>query len=621
MGIINQVKRASERLAGAHLNWMGGPSFFLSDPVAQLRLAAASSFFGEPMYYHADAKDARPRRMSKAQRGAHLTPEMVAHLRETLGATDPQEWRGLSPSALMEKAIDAALAHDAEATLRLAVELRGEWHVRTTPQVILVRAANATSIKGTGLITKYAPQILRRADEPSVGLAYHLAAFGKPIPNSLKKAWAASLKTFDAYQVAKYRGESRLVKTSDVVSLTHAFSEPLDALMKDALRTTGETWESIVSEKGSTREVWEEALGQMGHMALLRNLRNLLEKGVPPPAFTAKLVGGVEGGKQLPFRYYAAFQAVGEKAPPTVLDALEECLTRSLSHAPSFAGRVMSLSDNSGSAWGTTTSSMGTMHVAQIANLTAVITGMRADEGYVGVFGDRLETLPVRKTDSVLTQTRALDKIGKGIGGGTENGIWLFWDQAIRAKQHWDSVFVYSDMQAGHGGLFGPKPEAYRDYVWSGQGHYIDVPKLIRTYRQRVNANVMVYLVQVAGYSDTLVPEHYDRTFVLGGWGRACCGSPRRCPRSTGRKVGGKIKTGRGVWGQCRGRLLLQTETNTALKRSPPDPGRRHGVAPKQTRPPVGSVGEGYFDCKSSGRGFDSRQVGVSRPVAQRPER
>ena len=26
-------------------------------------------------------------------------------------------------------------------------------------------------------------------------------------------------------------------------------------------------------------------------------------------------------------------------------------------------------------------------------------------------------------------------------------------------------------------------------------------------------------MVQIAGYKDTLVPEFYDRTYILGGWG------------------------------------------------------------------------------------------------------
>lgn len=524
---------------GAHLNFMGGPSYFLSDPVRALRLAASSSFFGEPQYYNRDGDESKPARPTT---GTKLSNAEVAHLRDVLNALDPQEWRGLAPSALMERAIEAALAHNPEATLQEAVRLRTEDHIRVTPQVILVLAANTPSVKGTGLITRYAPQIIQRADEPAVGLAYQLAAFGKPIPNSLKKAWAAALQNFDGYQVAKYRQGSRAVRAADVVSLTHAHSAPVDALMKDTLRTTGETWEAVLSAEGSTRETWEKALPLMGHMALLRNLRNLIKKGIPASQFASQLLAGVKGGKQLPFRYYSAYRAVRRLArahtypagveivpatPPEVLqpvyNVLEQCLQASLENAPYFGGRVMSLCDNSGSAWGTATSSMGTMHIAQIANLTAQITGMRSREGYVGVFGDRLETVPVDKRTSVFEAVENLDTLGRGVGGNTENGIWLFWDKAIREREKWDAVFVYSDMQAGHGGLFGTDKNQYKDYVWNNGSkhstHYIDVPKLIQTYRERVNPNVMVYLVQVAGYSDTIVPEFYDRTFILGGWG------------------------------------------------------------------------------------------------------
>jgi len=165
---------------------------------------------------------------------------------------------------------------------------------------------------------------------------------------------------------------------------------------------------------------------------------------------------------------------------------------------------------------------MGRIAVAEIANLTAAITAQNSEEGYVGVFGDKLRTLAVRKRESVFDMVDRLNKIGKGIGQSTENGVWLFFDKAISAREHWDSVFIYSDMQAGHGGLYGDNPKAYKDYQYAGgrgsYRHYIDVAKLIAEYRRQVNANVMVYLVQVAGYTDTIVPEYYDKTFILGGW-------------------------------------------------------------------------------------------------------
>ena len=66
-------------------------------------------------------------------------------------------------------------------------------------------------------------------------------------------------------------------------------------------------------------------------------------------------------------------------------------------------------------------------------------------------------------------------------------------------------------------------------FCGAATGSYIDVPKLIAAYRAQVNPKVMVYLVQVAGYADTLMPEFYDRTFIHGRLGRrTCCASPRR---------------------------------------------------------------------------------------------
>jgi hypothetical protein len=254
-------------------------------------------------------------------------------------------------------------------------------------------------------------------------------------------------------------------------------------------------------------------------MAMLRNLRNLTEKGVPVELFLQKLVAGAPKGKQMPFRYYSAYKALQEagKADKRVLTATEECLKLSLGNLPKFSGRLMALADNSGSARGATTSSMGTMAVSTIANLTGILAAMRADEGHLGVFGDSLQTIKVNESDSVFAKLEEAEKLSSKDSGGTENGIWLFWKEAIQKKQHWDNVFVFSDMQAGHGGLYGTDPNAYRDHLWHGR--HIDVASLISAYREKVNPHVNVFLVQVAGYKGTLVPEFYARTYILGGWG------------------------------------------------------------------------------------------------------
>lgn len=513
MSTINKKKSPKED-PKKHLNWMGNNSWFVSNPLTQLRLAASSCFFGEPMYYHQD-KSSSSKKISPVVVNK-LNKKELSHLRETLGAVDPQEWRSLNPTELMEKAIDEALDFNPEETLKYAVELRNQDFIRTTPQVIMVRAANKKSIKGTGLIGKYAPGIIKRVDELTVQLAYQAQTFGKPIPNSLKRAWKKSMESFNEYQLSKYRMENRETKLVDVMNVCHPKGEVFNKLAKGELKLNENTWESLISKNGSSKQTWEQAIKVMGHMALLKNLRNLEQNKVDPSLYLTKLIDTAKTGKQLPFRYYSAYQNVSQAKTK---DAIETCLEISMNEIPKFQGKTISLCDNSGSARGTTTSSMGTMKISDIANLTAVITAKASEDGYVGVFGDRLEVMQIRKKSSIFDELAKVEKAGSGIGQATENGIWLFLDNAINKKEHWDNIFIYSDQQAGHGGLYGLDERTYSDYGWVLNPRMVDVAKLVQVYRQNVNKNVNVFLVQVAGYQDTLIPEYYNRTYILGGWG------------------------------------------------------------------------------------------------------
>lgn len=44
------------------------------------------------------------------------------------------------------------------------------------------------------------------------------------------------------------------------------------------------TWETKLSAKGNTKEVWEELIPTMPYMALMRNLRNIMKAGVSDQA-------------------------------------------------------------------------------------------------------------------------------------------------------------------------------------------------------------------------------------------------------------------------------------------------------------------------------------------------
>jgi hypothetical protein len=337
-----------------------------------------------------------------------------------------------------------------------------------------------------------------------------------------------------------------LANLVDLVRITHPKSTPvIDELVKNGkvkVSDDAQTWEKLRSANKTWFEITEQI--RMPHMALLRNLRNIAvefekvledepvlqdlhEKYVTRANELAKvLVSGVKNGKQFPFRYYSAYKMLKSSCTGKItgrfVDALEDCLLESLDTIPAMNGRVDCLSDNSGSSRHGITSEYGTTNIYEIANLSAILTAYRSTKGgSVWIFGDRLEEYPVSHNKPIMKQLDEINDIGNGIGQSTETGVWLFWDMAIRTNKKLDTVFIYSDMQAGHGGLYASgnhhaqlnKLGAKLSY----SGH-IDVLCLVKAYRETVYSKVNVFSVQVAGYDNSIMPDILYRGAILSGW-------------------------------------------------------------------------------------------------------
>lgn len=519
--IASAVKEArrSEK-AKAVVNYMGGISYELS-PIETLKMVTASSIFAEPAYYR------NGEFASNYLRDAIMRIDPLFAPYSLLTGTEEKT------SEFMERIIDEALDYDFEAVIRWAPVLRKEYMMRLNPQVIMVRAAiHPKRVEFNkahpGLFSQINEQVMSRADEPASQLAYYLYRNGSKasVPNILKRNWAKRLETASRYEMAKYKnGEVGMI---DTVRVCHAKGEIIDELMRTGTVSAEEdekTWENMRSAGKNWREILENC--NVMHMALLRNLRGIFTEIDDIDIcrqVCEKLKKGVPEGKQFPFRYWSAYKAI-EGADvhhkPLLLDTLEECIDISCDNMPILKGKTMCLTDNSGSAWGTFNSEYGFVTVAEIDNLSSVIAARNCDEGYVGKFGDRLLVSPVSGRNGVLTQTRELSKgRGSDVGPATENGIWLFLDKAIREKEHWDNLFIFSDMQAGHGGLYGTT-EGKQEYTKQGytcRGNYIDVAKLIDVYRSQVNPKINVFSVQTAGYNNVVVPEYGYRTNILYGW-------------------------------------------------------------------------------------------------------
>jgi hypothetical protein len=431
---------------------------------------------------------------------------------------------------IFESAIDSSLDYDFKGTLDLALELRSVYFMRLNPSVIFVRASqHPNRIEFNEMVPGYmksiGKKIAERPDDLTNQFEYYMFKNkGKAkLPSLVKRTWAERLEEFSRYQLNKYKGK----KLIDLVRISHASNDDISELMRTGkleIKESEKTWESLKSEGKTWKEITDTIV--IPHMALLRNLRGIfteVEDRSIAARILAQLKGGVEKGKQFPFRYWSAYKAIqgaDVHNKQAILDTLEECIDISVGNMPKLNGKVACLSDNSGSSWGSCNSEYGTVTVAEIANLSSLITALQSDEGVVGVFGDELSLQPVSKRNGLLTQLKETSERGRKQGGGTENGIWIFWDDAIKNKVHYDTVFIYSDMQAGHGGLYGHRHTVGSSpYGFDGQGDvHVDVLSMVQEYRRTVNSKVNVFCVQVAGYNNSVLPENLYRGAILAGW-------------------------------------------------------------------------------------------------------
>ena len=521
-----RIEKKSPEAKGAVTNYMGGTSYEVN-PIDTLKLVTASSIFGEPQYYR-NGEFAEKTAIKEGE--YHVATQML-----DFAILSMDNYGGMKTSELMEKVIDEALDYDFDATLAWAVELRQKYFMRLNPQVIMVRAALSEKRK------EYTTQnkdgfsdaqklVMSRADDVIAQLTYYLYKKGNKngCPAILKRSWAKKIETLSRYELYKYRNHG--IGLVDTVRICHASNKDIDELMQTGtlvMPAENKTWETLRASGKSWIEILD-TLGRLPHMALLRNLRGIfseIDDFDKTKELMDGLIAGVEKGKQFPFRYMSAKKAIqgcdDVHNKVTITDALEDCIDKSCANLPMLKGNNAFLSDNSGSAWGTFNSEYGSVTVAEIDNLSSVIGAANSERGTVIKFGDSMKKYEISKRNGILEQAQKISSNRYGdVGGSTENGVWLFFDEAINKKIHYDNIFIYSDMQAGHGGLYGTASgkRAYTALGCATKGNHIDVAKLIDIYRKQVNPKVNVFCIQTAGYTNVLVPENGYRTSILYGW-------------------------------------------------------------------------------------------------------
>ncbi len=193
--------------------------------------------------------------------------------------------------------------------------------------------------------------VISRADELAEIIAIYWNDGKKPLPRQLKNGIARAFPKFDEYDLAKYNQTDKEVKLRDALFLTHP---------KPANKTQDKLWKKLIDNKLKTPDTWETQLsagkdkkatftrlikeGKLGYMALLRNLRNMVEAGVDRKLVSDAIVEGAAKSKALPFRFVAA-----AKHAPQFEDALSKGIVEVAAALPKLSGSTLVVVDVSGS--------------------------------------------------------------------------------------------------------------------------------------------------------------------------------------------------------------------------------------------------------------------------------
>ena len=413
-----------------------------------------------------------------------------------------------SESEEMERIEELVSECDPEFVAKLAIYAREEMHLRSLPVLLTAELARLRA----PIVRKTVYRVIQRADE----LTEILACWGKingklkPIPNALKKGIAQAFLKFDEYQFAKYDREGS-IRIRDVMFLTHPKptkgKEGLFKKIANANLPTPYTWEVELSKGEDKKKTWEELIEshKLGYMALLRNLRNILNAGVSQKHITqvCKVLSDPERirkSKQFPFRFFSAYKEI-EQNPSfetqQVLNALEKAVETSIENVPEMEGKIVIACDVSGSMEAPV-SRRSSVERYDIGLLLGQLLSLRSKQNIVGFFGSiwKIKRFTSRYP---LQNTMRLHECEGEVGYATNGYLVIKW--LLETHTFVDKVMIFTDCQ-----------------MWNSVGDGNVFHTFWAQYKRDINPQAELYLFDIAGYGKTPIDVVSGDVYLIAGW-------------------------------------------------------------------------------------------------------
>jgi len=432
-------------------------------------------------------------------------------------------------SERLEVLLDLIRKNDPPFIARLAIYAREQMNLRSIPLVLAVELAKVHS--GDDLVCKIASRIIQRADEITELLAYYQLANERKDAkklNRLSKQLQAGLQNafnkFDEYQFAKYNRDSE-IKLRDALFLIHPKAKDdeqqliFNKIVENQLQTPY-TWETELSALGQNlfeteeakkeafKQKWEELIdsGKVGYMALLRNLRNILEAEVSGQHIqrvceTLSAKEKVLQSKQLPFRFLAAYRELSQISSghaSKIMNALEDAVKVTAENIAGFdeSTRVLVACDVSGSMQ-RAISPKSKVQNYDIGLILGMLLKSRCSNVVSGIFGDtwKIVNLP---DSGVLSNVDAFYKREGEVGYSTNGHLVV--EDLLNRKKVMDKIMIFTDCQ-----------------LWNSRGDETYLKDVWKKYKT-IAPEAKLYLFDLSGYGNVPLDIAGDNVHLIAGW-------------------------------------------------------------------------------------------------------
>lgn len=458
---------------------------------------------------------------------------------------------------------------------KLAIYARNDGNMRSVTH--LIAAYIVRSAAGTEWAKRFYNKIVVRPDDMSEILSCYgnlneMELTNKSlckIPNAIKKGFKEALERLDAYQIDKYKMNSRQVKLIDLVNLLHptptqkneeAYKRLMNGeslaglyeskVLEKEMSKAGQTAKTTEEKREAKQEAISAVLDNVKGMPifnLLRNLRNIIlyaPNRVDDAIEQLTTKQKVLNSRLLPFRFATAYEEIEKmsyngKTPSTaiafesdidsmtvtrsefdtiktkVLDAIEKALEYSCENIPDLEGNTAILIDDSGSMRGdaggsSRVSAFSNTNSSMIGHLFGSMFAWKQKDVYVGLFGDKLIPVRVDRSKRMLDFNKWSYQEGAKCGGATEAGIYEFLRQCIKEKKKVDNVIVFSDCQIGDGAQTSW-------YGHSGSEHSAGFQELFKEFK-KINPMCNFVVCNIRQVKGNSVFHKSQRILNIAGW-------------------------------------------------------------------------------------------------------